>query len=148
MHVTRLSTQEKPRGLARKALWIGLPLALVAFAAYAWHAAEQGDRVARLSTLLNLGQLLKTHAIKEGTYPLQIADVTSRIDDEYFWKRVDLESITYVAGGKSYDPYASDERLFYENRARRYGFTEGWFEIYQAGWRFHTGHTSASSKLR
>jgi hypothetical protein len=101
-----------------------------------WNSLGAAQMASRQCTLQNLRAELERRAESEGRYPRDLRDV---IEELGLGKHVDADDLGYPAAGRAYDLREDDMVLFYERRARRYGFVVGRFEMRQSYFNFRLG---------
>ena len=124
--------ERRPGALWRKAVWLCLIIGAMAFGVFVWHSCQRTDITARQTDLLLLRTRLVGFADKWGHYPPALADVFGDREGERLRDDLELDSLVYVAAELPCCPGGQRE-LLYERVARRYGFTKGWFQVYE-GW--------------
>jgi len=124
MEATPGSKHSLKHSLRWKVLLLLAGMGLVGLSAFYYHLSGSADRFSRETKLAVAAGFLISYAQQNGRYPVDIADALGKD----LCEMVDLDSIEYVASGKSYQP-GVDERLFYEKRPRRYGFVTGWYDV-------------------
>lgn len=121
----------------RRVIWLCIGVvAVTALGVFLWHLHGQATQVSHRSALVFLREGLLTIAEREGKYPL---DLQEAIRSSGVSADLDKRNLVYQASGKPYDPQGS-QKLFYELKARRYGFEVGSFMFYQDHWDFVPDH--------
>lgn len=113
-----------------RALRVGIILASCGMATglglLVWDSYGEANRSARRTTLGVMRSMLVSYAQKTGRYPDRLQEVVREPD----FPGAGMDAICYVAAGEPYHD-ARDRMLFYEKRARRYGFDRGYFVVHK-----------------